>query len=112
MSLPPRQQALDILWRSYLTGLLRLTDLNPAQGIRLVPESLSRIATPCAQPLSAPQSPELRMVAKLQWAGDDLLLVPASAAADPSGGPGSLLLQRGRLQYVLPARASTAPNKP
>jgi hypothetical protein len=111
MSLPPRQQALDILWHSYLTGLLPLADLS-AQGIRLAPERLSRIATPCAQFLSAPASLDVRVVARLQWAGDDLLLIQDSVSAEPSGATGSLLLRHGKLQYVLPARVPLAPNHP
>ena len=111
MSMPPREQAIDILWHSYLTGLLRLTDLS-AQGIRLSPERLSRIATPWTQPLSASPSPAARVVARLRWAGDDLLLIPDSVSTEASGAPGSLLLQQGKLQYVLPARAATAPKNP
>jgi len=111
MTLSQRQQALDILWHSYLTGLLPLADLS-AQGIRLSPERLSRIAGPRAQPLSASPSPEVCVVARLQWAGDDLLLVPDSVSVEASGAPGSLLLQRGKLQYFLPARAPTTPTNP
>jgi hypothetical protein len=111
MSAPQRQQALDILWRSYLTGLLPLADLS-AQEIRLSPERLSRIGAPCAQPLSPPLSPEVRVVARLQWAGEDLLLVPDSVSAEATRGLGSLVQQRGKLQYVLPARAPTTPSNP
>jgi hypothetical protein len=109
--MPPREQAVDILWRSYLAGLLPLADLN-AHEIRLAPERLSRIATPCAQSLPAPPSPEVRVVARLQWAENDLLIIPDSVSAPASVTPGSLLLQQGRLEYVLPARAPTAPDKP
>jgi len=109
---PLHRQAVNILWRSYLTGLMPLADLNCAQGIRLSPERLSRIATLCAKPLSAPPSPEGRLVANLQWTGDDLLLATDSVSAEAAGAPGSLLLQGGKLQYVLPARAPVAPNGP
>jgi hypothetical protein len=109
---PSHQQAVNILWRSYLTGLMPLADLNSAQGIRLSPERLSRIATLRAKSLSAPPSPEGRLVASLQWTGDDLLLVTDSVSAEASGATGSLLLQGGKLQYVLPARAPIAPNGP
>ena len=61
---------------------------------------------------SSPLSPGGRLVAKLQWAGDDLLVVPDSVSAEASGAAGSLLLKRGKLQYVLPARALTNPNNP
>ena len=111
MSAPQRQQAIDILWHSYLVGLLPLADLS-AQGIRLSPDRLSRIATPRAQPPSAPPSPEVCAVARLQWAGEDLLLVPDSVSVEASGGLGSLVRQRGRLQYLLPARAPATPSNP
>ena len=107
---PWHQEALDILWHSYLTGLLPLAELDGKQGMRFSPERLSRIATPSAQPHSSPPSPEDRVVAKLQWTGDDLLLVPGSVSAEASGATGSLLLKRGKLHYVLPARAPLAPN--
>lgn len=111
MSVPQRQQAIDILWHSYLVGLLPLADLS-AQGIRLSPDRLSRIATPRAQLPSAPPSPEVCVVARLQWAGEDLLLVPDSVSAEASGALGSLVLERGRLQYVLPATAPSTPSNP
>lgn len=109
---PLRQQALDILWQSYLTGLRRLADLDSTQGIRLSPERLSRIAAPCAQPLSVSPLPEGRWVGRLQWTGEDLLLVPDSAAVEASGATGSLLLSRGKLHYALPAKTPPAPEHP
>jgi len=109
---PLHQQAVDILWRSYLSGLVPLADLNSAQGIRLSPERLSRIATLCATPLSAPPSPEGRLVASLQWTGGDLLLATDSVFAEASGAIGSIVLQGGKLEYVLPARAPVAPKGP
>lgn len=112
MSPPQGQPALDILWRSYLTGLLRLADLDTTQGIRLSPERLSRIATPCAPLLSSTLLPEGRLVAKLHWTGDDLLLVPESISGEAPGATGRLLLKRGKLQYVPPAGAPLAPNNP
>ncbi len=110
MSARLRQPALDILWRSYLTGLLPLAELGGGKGIRLSPESLSRIATPCPQPLSAAVVLEGKLVAKLQWAGADLVLVPGSLSGDLSGAAGSLLLRGGELHYRLPARAPVAPD--
>jgi hypothetical protein len=100
---PRRQEALDILWHSYLTGLLRFADLNGGQGIRLSPERLSRIATPYAWPPSSSPSLPGRLVAKLKWRGDELLLVPDSVSGEAPGATGSLLLERGKLRYVLPA---------
>jgi hypothetical protein len=111
LNMPSREEAVDILWRSYLAGLLPLADLS-AHEIRLAPERLSRIATPCAQSLSAPPLPEGRVVARLRWAENDLLIIPDSVSAPASDAPGRLLLRRGRLEYVLPARAPTVPDKP
>ena len=104
------QGTMMVCMRGYLAGLLPQADLS-AHEIRLAPERLSRIATPCAQSLSAPRSPEVRVVARLQWADDDLLIIPDSDSAPASDAPGNLLLRRGRLEYLLPAKAPTAHNK-
>ena len=103
---PWRQEGADILWHSYLTGLLPLADLEGAQGMRLSPDRLSRIATSWAQALPLPLAPEGRLIAKLRWMGDDFLLVPTSGSAEAHTTAGSLLLKRGKLYYVLPARAA------
>jgi hypothetical protein len=105
---PQREQALDILWRSYLTGLMPLADLANAQGLRLSAQRLSRMGVLCRQAGSAPTPGEAGLVARLEWSGEEVLLLPEPTPADAAASAGSLRLRDGKLEYALAARRAPA----
>ena len=112
MSMALREQALDILWHSYLTGLLQLEGLNGGHPVRLSFARLTRIAVPCSQSLAVSQTAGAKEVARLLCAGGDLLVIPAHRSPETTDFAGSLLLYGGDLRYRLRARFATAPNNP
>jgi hypothetical protein len=102
---PQREQALDIVWRSYLTGLMPMADLANPQGLRLSPQRLCRMGVLCRQTGSAPPPDGADWVARLEWSGEEVLLLPSPTTADATAGAGSLRLRDGRLEYVLPVKS-------
>lgn len=107
MRLSLRSQGVDILWQSYLSGLMRLEELDAGAGSRLSPERLSRIAVREGSEDIDPGRASGRVVARLRWAGEELLVSPVVTPAGLSGGGGRIWFWRGRLHYVLPVHGSS-----
>ena len=104
-----REEGVDILWRSYLTGVLRLEDLDQGAGATLSVERLARLGArrnvSLAEARSAVISESGRVVASLARSGQDLRVRRVLGASEIGDGAGMIWVVGGRLQYVLPEGA-------
>ena len=99
--LPFREQAVDILWRSYLTGSLPFRDLETGGGPHLSVERLNRLAVRGADDLKLAGAAN-RVAAGLCWRGDELIVLVGRPLPPETRAAGWLLVRGNALEYVLP----------
>lgn len=112
---PQNEVGFDLLWQSYLLGLLPLDELDYSQDVTISPAQLHRIASlgnrergDIAQPENKNRS---RRVAALEWHGDRLSLLPPHEPRGRSAG-GWIRVENGELFYLLPPHPPLASESP
>jgi len=104
---PIKERATDQLWQSYLMGLLPRKDIDFSRPVLLTPARLGRISTVESAEQAKDLDPKVegaaRIVANLEWRGNDLELHPAEEPNQVSKTSGWIAVRNGKLLSFFPA---------